>query len=154
MVFEPLPAFDIDGLGVYADAPEVRDRVDRGSLAGTRVDRITVVFERPGSYVLPGLEFAWWDPAREELKRRTVEPLAVEVAENPAWAGAAPAAEAEGYAFRWTDTLWIVAVAVLLDGEPLHFHAEGALHVEPGHHGEDEEPDQPVNAEPRHRKLA
>jgi len=116
MVFEPVPEIRIDGLGVYPDPPEVRDRVDRGSLTGVRTDRVTVVCERPGSYVLPGLEFQWWDPQREELATRSVDPLRIEVTANAAW-GAPAAAETgagQGGATAWGAWAWLLPGLFLL----------------------------------------
>lgn len=114
MMFAPLPEFEFDGLGVYADAAEVDDRVFRGALTGTRSDRITFVCERPGRYELPGLTFQWWNAQNEQLHEERVSPLVVDVVQNPAWA--APAAEpavGDRSASSWK-ILWLLPAVLLL----------------------------------------
>ena len=113
MVFAPLPELEIEGLGVYTDAPTVQDRANRGDLTGMRSDRITVVCEQPGSYQLPELRFQWWDPATETLHEEVIPALHIEVAENPAWAREVGAREvAEPFRMNW-NYLWFLLVAVL-----------------------------------------
>jgi hypothetical protein len=114
MVFAPLPAIEIDGLGVYPDAPEVSDRVYRGDFTGSRTDRVTVVAEQPGAYTLPGLSFEWWDPRAEKLHRRTLPEVEVEVTVNPNWGALPPAGTADdGDGPGWAWLGWL-ALPVLL----------------------------------------
>jgi len=114
MVFAPLPAIEIEGLGVYPDAPDVSDRVYRGDFTGSRTDRVTVVAEQPGAYTLPGLAFEWWDPRAEQLRRRTLPELVVEVSVNPNW-GAPPPADASnrGDDPNWDWLGWLALPVVL-----------------------------------------
>ena len=113
MVFAPLPEIEIEGLGIYTDAPTVQDRANRGDLTGTRKDRITVVCETVGSYRLPELRFQWWDPAGETLHEEIIPAVQIEVAENPAWARETGAREvSEPFRVNW-NYLWFLLVAVL-----------------------------------------
>src|SRR5262245_7609875 len=99
-----LPAFRFDrqdGLGVYPKSPAVEDRSERGDLTGRRVETVTYVCERPGSFALPALALAWWDPAAQKLNRVTLPAQTIEVAASPA--AAAPIAEPRR---RWP---WAVA---------------------------------------------
>lgn len=113
MVFAPLPELEIEGLGIYTDAPTVQDRANRGDLTGTRNDRITVVCEEVGSYRLPELRFQWWDPAGQTLHDEVIPALQIEVAENPAWAREGGAREvSEPFRVNW-NYLWFLLVAVL-----------------------------------------
>jgi hypothetical protein len=50
-----------NGVRAYADPPVIGDSVDRGSITGLRTDRVAYVFERAGTYTLPGLAQPWWD---------------------------------------------------------------------------------------------
>lgn len=114
MVFAPLPELEIEGLGVFTDAPTVQDRANRGDLTGTRSDRITLVCEKPGSYRLPELRFQWWDPAGQTLHEEVIPAVQIEVAENPAWAREAGAREvAEPFRMNW-NYLWLLLVALLI----------------------------------------
>lgn len=89
MVFEPLPDFATDGLGVYPQAPEVEDRINRGELTGTRRDAVTFLCEREGSYTLPEVRFRWWDPESKKLEEAVIPALHLEVSPNPALAAQA-----------------------------------------------------------------
>jgi len=114
MVFASLPEWSADGLGIYVDRPEVRDRAERGSLSGERSDRVTVVCERPGSFRLPELRFQWWNPERQELHEEVIPALSIEVSENPAWSTQAAASKTDGgFRFDWRYVRVLLAVFVL-----------------------------------------
>jgi len=114
MAFSPLPVMEIEGLGIYPDPPRIDDRVNRGDLTGSRIDRVTVVCEQPGSHVLPELVFQWWDPATETLRRAGVAAMNLEVTENMAW-GSANTGEADrNGAARWLSWWWVPVLGVLL----------------------------------------
>lgn len=87
MVFTPLPHFNTEGISVYPEAPQVTDRVNRGSLTGSRIDSDIYIFEQAGNYTIPGLSFQWWDPEREVLSERVIPETAVTVSANPVFAG-------------------------------------------------------------------
>lgn len=66
----PAPQFlPVDGLAVYRDPPQVKDRVNRGDYLATRVETITYMVEKEGTYELPPLEFHWWDLNTQSLQR-------------------------------------------------------------------------------------
>jgi hypothetical protein len=110
MVFAPLPGFDIPGLAVYADPPQVEDRVNRGVLKGYRKDRVTLVCEQEGRYEIPEIKFQWWDPDRDSLGESTLPALELEVQASAAWES--------GVATRSSSasklTAWFFSVVVLL----------------------------------------
>ena len=109
MVFTPLPELLIDGLGIYPGTPQVDDRVNRGSLTGTRDETITFVLEREGAFEIPEMRFQWWDPERELLEEKMISALNLEVAAHPAYTAGAAANGAAGRAVKAR-----VAVGVLL----------------------------------------
>lgn len=114
MVFEPLPEWSFEGLGVYPDPPTVRDRTDRGRLTGSRIDRVTIVCEKPGRYELPDLAFQSWNPETERLEETLVPGPVLVVSENPAWGAAATSdSKAGGFRFDWR-YLWLLPAAGLL----------------------------------------
>lgn len=117
MIFEPLPALNIAGLGIYPETPQVNDRVDRGSLTGQRVDAVTFICEREGSYRIPELRFQWWDPQREVLSERLVEPLELTVVANPAYAAGAGTSMASGGlqpSWKWLLAMLLMALLLVL----------------------------------------
>lgn len=66
-----LPAIDTnapDGLAAYPDPPVLDSSTNRGQSRASRRQSITYVAEQPGRYTLPGLEFFWWNTARDELQ--------------------------------------------------------------------------------------
>jgi hypothetical protein len=85
MAFAPLEERDLPGMAVYAGLPEVAESGYRGEMIGERVDRATYVFQAPGSFVIPGYEFEWWDPRSQRLGTASVPDLAIEVAASPIW---------------------------------------------------------------------
>ena len=79
MLLPPLPVFRTVGLASYPQTPEINDKTDRGDLTGVRVDSITWVVEKPGTYEIPGIRFQWWDPGNHELKQQIVPGLSLDV---------------------------------------------------------------------------
>ena len=110
-----------EGLAVYPDQPTLQDRSDRRTdvLTATRVDRVTYMLEKPGDYVLPAIELAWWDLRGQRIVQARADPVALSVAANPALpqrAGENPVRA------RWRD-----AVAALAAHWPLVALATGLL---------------------------
>ncbi|MFY9986011.1 MAG: BatD family protein [Chthoniobacterales bacterium] len=84
MAFPPFPAPKIDGLGIYPKDPEVLDRSERGSLRGERRDTITYVCQRPGRFLIPSVQFTWWNLEAKELRTITFPERVLDVASNSA----------------------------------------------------------------------
>lgn len=59
------------GVRVYVEPPKSEDSVDRGDLVGRRVDRVTYVFETPGTVELPAVIQPWWDLRGSRLREAT-----------------------------------------------------------------------------------
>lgn len=85
-----------DGVRVYVDPPEIDDKVNRGEVEGVRTDKATYVFERPGTYVLPGLSQPWWDTARKQARSEPLAGATITVLASDA-AGGGPAAPGGGW---------------------------------------------------------
>ena len=84
MAFTPLVFSKIDGLGVYPAEPIVEDSYDRGSLKGKRVETVTYVFEREGSFEIPEIAIWWWDLGRKALRKVVLSSLRAAVSGGPA----------------------------------------------------------------------
>ena len=84
MLLPPLPVYRTDGLAAYPQAPEVRDKSNRGDLTGERIDSIIWVVEKPGLYDIPGIRFQWWDPDSRELKQQIIPGLNLDIPPSPA----------------------------------------------------------------------
>lgn len=119
MAFAPLQHSEIEGVGIYPGEPTVDDRFSRGELAGTRIETVTYVFERPGDVDIPGVMLSWWDVGSSELKRIELPGLSVTVVGE-----LGKDSETLAEATREPDRQWlaglvlaaVVAVAVLLFG--------------------------------------
>jgi hypothetical protein len=113
MVFPPLPDIEIDGLASYPAAPNVRDRVNRGDLVGSRVDSLTLVAEREGEFTLPEIRFGWWDPGRETYAEKVIGAVDLTVAPNPAMPETAASATGGGPAGPAKKAWWFIGMALL-----------------------------------------
>ena len=88
MAFPPIPATEIDGLGIYAAPPEVVDHNDRGGFRGERRDTITYVCKRPGEFVIPAVRLSWFDLDAQKLQTIELSTRTITVAPNPTLAAA------------------------------------------------------------------
>lgn len=99
LVLRDLPLGAPDGVRAYADPPDSEDRMNRGTITGRRVDRITYVFERGGRFELPVMMQPWWDLGEGALKAAAGAGATINVAEGPASGGeAAPPSRRLAYA--------------------------------------------------------
>jgi len=72
-----------DGVRVYRDAPQSEDKIDRGTLTGRRVDRVTYVFETAGTFRLPAVSQPWWDLGAGRLQTAAGGGISVSVSPAP-----------------------------------------------------------------------
>jgi hypothetical protein len=91
-----------EGVRIYLDPPRSEDRINRGAVIGSRIDRVTYVFEKPGSYDLPAVVQPWWDLDDARAQAVTLAGSHVSVAQ------VAPAAETRSAPVR----LWPYGVGV------------------------------------------
>jgi hypothetical protein len=82
MLLPPIPVYRTDGLAAYPQAPEIEDQTNRGDLTGRRIDSITWVVEKAGSYEIPGIRFQWWDPAKRELKQQVIPGIKLDIVDS------------------------------------------------------------------------
>lgn len=68
-----------DGVRAYVDPPVIEDRSNRGSVDGHRTDKVTYVFERPGTFLLPALSQPWWSPSDKTARTETLSGLTVTI---------------------------------------------------------------------------
>lgn len=108
----PVPHFTVpEGVRLYPHDPVLSDKTDQtqGLIGGKRVDRVTYAFEKAGSYRLPAIEIAWYDPAAQKNDVAQAPEIAVSVA---AAAGFTPAIKPpeiqEEAAPKRPDYLWLL----------------------------------------------
>ena len=79
MMLPPVSTDAPDGVQVYAAAPDVQDKVERGDASAKRIDTIKYQFQRSGRFELPELTFVWWDAKQEKLQSESVAGLEINV---------------------------------------------------------------------------
>ena len=82
MLLPPIPVYRTNGLAAYPQAAEIEDKTNRGDLTGKRVDSITWVVEKAGSYEIPGIRFQWWDPDKRELKQQIIPGIKLDIVDS------------------------------------------------------------------------
>ena len=103
-----LPGLALEGATVYADEPVVED----GDVA-RRTEKVTVVFESGGDFVLPGIELDWWDMVSNGVATSTVPAVSFSVAGPVAVPEAADDAAARDWrAFLIETAGWLAALFV------------------------------------------
>ena len=93
------PPLSFDGVSVYADAPDLTD-----GTPARRSEKITLVFDAGGEFIVPGLTLGFWNTASNSIDSATVEGLSISVA-GPVAAPLSDTAVAER---RWLSWLSIV----------------------------------------------
>jgi hypothetical protein len=79
MMFPAVVASAPDGVRIYDQQPLVEDKTERGAATAYRSDTIKYQFQRAGTFTLPDMQFIWWDPKQEELKRETLRGTTINV---------------------------------------------------------------------------
>lgn len=72
MMLPALQFLSPEGLAVYPEPPKIIDKVNRGDYLATRVETVTYVVEKAGSYRLPPLNFYWWNLNLQALQHETL----------------------------------------------------------------------------------
>jgi len=83
MVFPALSIPETDGIRIYRERAQINDRINRGSLTGERMEKISYVFQHPGDYVLPEIQITWWDLQHKQLQVITLPAQSFEVLPAP-----------------------------------------------------------------------
>lgn len=79
MALAPPPAESIEGVKIYAGSPQTTDKTERGDFTGTRIDQLSYLFQKPGTVSIPAIEYVWWDPKKDQLQRKILPEVKVNV---------------------------------------------------------------------------
>jgi len=90
-----VPALSFDGVSIYADTPSLDD----GTIA-RRSEKLTLIFDAGGEFVVPDLTLAFWNTATETIDSAMVEGFAISVA-GPAAVSLNDGVDAEGRSWLW-----------------------------------------------------
>ena len=120
MALPPLAFAAHDGLGVYPKPPAVADSTQRGDFTGQRIETVTYMCEKAGTYTLPTLMLPWFDVDDEQLKHLELPAITLEVVANPRLPLDVPTSKASrprSTARAWwriSGTIFVTLVAALL----------------------------------------
>jgi hypothetical protein len=71
----------INGVAIYPMAPALRDAPgERGPRTSERIDAVSYVFEREGSFTLPAVRVDWWDQTEHRMRTARLPAMAIDVA--------------------------------------------------------------------------
>ena len=83
----PPPNFgNPDGFAVYPESQQIQDHTERGEFIGERIDTVTYVSTRAGSFEIPELTLRWWDSSNGQWQTEKFPARLLAVADNPALA--------------------------------------------------------------------
>ncbi len=71
----PLP----DGIKAYPDQAKNDDKLQNGSLLGSREQDIALIANQPGHYELPAVRLAWWDTASNTPREATLPTRSLDI---------------------------------------------------------------------------
>lgn len=57
-----------DQFRVYADKPELKDKIIEGKLKSYRIERYTLIPQQAGDLTLPEISIAWWDVKKDQKR--------------------------------------------------------------------------------------
>ncbi|WP_065750201.1 BatD family protein [Bradyrhizobium paxllaeri] len=101
MLLPPQTLVAIDGMALYPAQPSLQDHVDgrTDAMTSTRIDSATYMLQRPGNYILPAIDIAWWNTDSGKIERIHLDEVPLAVAANPA---EPMAGGATGQGTRWS----------------------------------------------------
>jgi hypothetical protein len=108
MALAPAPTQAPEGTRLYPSRAEVTDKTDRGDFLGERSEIITYLIEKPGTIILPGITFNWWNPETQTLESKTLPAVTFEVPAPPA----APVSTSSKIYSFWPWLLTVVLITI------------------------------------------
>ena len=94
MMLPTVEAGSIDGVGIYQRPPQVGEDRNRGAVDGQRVEVLTYIIEKPGTYTLPERRFFWWNLATGAAEAVTLPARTLRTAGSAAEGSGPDAADA------------------------------------------------------------
>ncbi|TNF91080.1 MAG: hypothetical protein EP301_00125, partial [Gammaproteobacteria bacterium] len=73
----------LQGIASYPAPPHLEDRTNRGRYSGSRVDQVSYVLQRAGTFEFPAMEFHWFDLNGKSMRTETLPAITLDIAANP-----------------------------------------------------------------------
>ncbi len=72
-----------DHLKAYADKPVLNDAKQFDGVVGTRQEKLAILATKPGTFILPAMEIAWWDSETQSRQIANLPPRTFKVLPAP-----------------------------------------------------------------------
>jgi hypothetical protein len=83
MTLPPLSFEAPDGIRLYTGPPKVSEKAERGKVEAARIETVTYVLEKEGSYKLPEIVILWWNPQTKRMNRAFLPVIEFKAGGNP-----------------------------------------------------------------------
>lgn len=121
MVFPAIPFPEIEGIKLYQARATVNDKINRGSLTGERIDQLTYLCEKPGTYTLSAIAIPWWNLDSEKMEKIVLPAVKFEVKAKANNLILAKESQNTHPAFPWRAIAGFTAFLLLLIAVLFHF---------------------------------
>jgi hypothetical protein len=85
-VSELIPPIEWDSIAnvsLYPSRSEVSNNQTKTSISASRTEKMRYLFEKEGEVILPEMVFTWYNPYRNQLYKRTLKEVKIQVEPNP-----------------------------------------------------------------------
>lgn len=79
-----LPELSFSGVAIYPDEPAVSETSDRGVMAGTRTESVTLLTQAGGQFAVPAISLDWYNLTTSQVETASVDGFGVEIDAPPA----------------------------------------------------------------------
>jgi hypothetical protein len=114
MLLPRIPKPKLPGVAVYAAAPLVTDRTERGEFTGIRTETVTYICESAGLVEIPAVLVRWWNPSGSAWEEKILPKVELKIAETSFQTEIEAGGQVGGFLRYWPLWLALAAVAGLL----------------------------------------
>ena len=75
----PLALDTTDAIGLYADPPQIETEAEPGVVNGRRVETITYIPKKAGTWSIPEIDVVWWNTDTDQMEVITIEGRTIQV---------------------------------------------------------------------------
>lgn len=79
----PIEWDSISNVSLYPSRSEVADNKTKTAISSSRTEKMRYLFEKEGEVIIPEFVFTWFNPYRNQLYKRTLKEVKIEVEANP-----------------------------------------------------------------------
>jgi hypothetical protein len=68
---------------VYSKTPELKTEIISGKLRSQRIERYSILLQKPGKQMIPEVLYSWWNPSTRKIGIRKLPPREIIIDDNP-----------------------------------------------------------------------